>query len=165
MSGPTDATDATDRTDATDTTPNDLPRWTRVAAYALCVDDEDRVLLCRVAPGYPSAGEWTLPGGGVAFGEGPAAAAIRELAEETGLIGEVQGLALVDSRVGPARPERGYGPWHGVRIVYRVAITGGELRDELDESTDRAAWISRAAAPSLPLVDLVEVALKALDES
>ena len=144
---------------------NDLPRWTRVAAYALCVDDEDRILLCRVSADYLDAGDWMLPGGGVDFGEHPAAAAIRELAEETGLIGEVLELAFIDSIVSPGRPERGLGPFHGVRIVYRVAITGGELRDELDESTDRAAWVARRDATSLPLVDLTEAALKALDES
>ena len=33
---------------------------------------------------------WTLPGGGVEAGESPAAAVIRELAEETGLCGVVR---------------------------------------------------------------------------
>ncbi|HEX6656334.1 MAG TPA: NUDIX domain-containing protein [Candidatus Limnocylindria bacterium] len=49
-------------------------RVTRVAAYALCVED-GRILLCRIAPGYWSGvGAWTLPGGGLDFGESPRAA-------------------------------------------------------------------------------------------
>src|ERR1700675_729791 len=60
-------------------------RVTRVAAYALCVED-DRLLMCRLAPGeWTLVGHWTLPGGGLAFGESPPDAALRELDEETGL--------------------------------------------------------------------------------
>lgn len=136
-----------------------LARWTRVAAYALATDESGRMLLVRVAPGYPAAGRWTIPGGGLAFGEDPQAGVMRELTEETGFTGEVESLAFVDSRTGPARPARGYGPWHGIRIVYRVRITGGELRDESDESTDRAAWFTIAEARELPLGELAEVAL------
>jgi ADP-ribose pyrophosphatase YjhB (NUDIX family) len=137
----------------------ELPRWTRVAAYGLTTDDAGRVLLVRVAPDYPAAGRWTLPGGGLTFGEDPQTGVLRELTEETGLTGAVESLAFVDSRTGPARPERGYGEWHGIRIVYRVRITGGELRDESDESTDRAAWSTIAEARLLPLGELAEVAL------
>ena len=140
-----------------------LPRWTRVAAYALAADDKRRLLLVRVAAGYPHAGEWTLPGGGVQFGEDPVTATTRELTEETGLQGRVTALAFVNSVTGPARPELGYGEWHGVRIVYRVALTGGELRDELDESTDAAACFTRAEIATLPIVDLVEAALAHID--
>jgi len=144
-----------------------LPRWTRVAAYALCVDVEGRVLLARVAPGYPAAGTWTLPGGGLDFGEDPADAVLRELTEETGLTGRVVTLAFVDSHTHGAMLEAGraYGPWHGVRIVYRVEITGGELRDEVDESTDMAAWFSRHEIEGLPLTELVPLALAHLDAS
>ena len=80
------------------TSEKDLPPWTRVAAYAVCVDDSRRILLARVAPGYMAEGMWTLPGGGLQFGEEPAHAVIRELAEETGLEGRVISLAFVDKK-------------------------------------------------------------------
>lgn len=145
------------------TAPSEPARWTRVAAYALATDDAGRVLLVRVAPGYPSVGQWTLPGGGLKFGEDPAAGALRELTEETGLTEEIKSIAFVDSRTWPARPEAGLGEWHSIRVVYRFRITGGELRDELDESTDAAAWFTREEAQHIPAVDLVQVALDHLD--
>ena len=136
---------------------SDLPR-TRLAAYALCID-AGRLLLCRIAPGYPAAGLWTLSGGGVTFGEDPADAARRELAEETGLEGRIDDLAFVDSIAGPDPPEPGQEPWHGVRIVYLATITGGTLRDEVDESSDRAEWASLADLEARPVTELVQVAL------
>ena len=47
----------------------------------LAFDSEGRVLLIRHSYG---SGRWMLPGGGIARGEDPLAAATRELAEETG---------------------------------------------------------------------------------
>ena len=135
----------------------DLPR-TRLAAYTLCVED-GRLLLCRIAPGYPSAGVWTLPGGGVAFGEDPADAARRELGEETGLEGRIDDLAFVDSIAGAASPEQGREAYHGVRIVYLATVTGGTLRDEVDESSDRAEWATLPNLEARPVTELVRVAL------
>jgi 8-oxo-dGTP diphosphatase len=129
---------------------------TRVAGYALARDPADGILLVRIAPGYPATGMWTLPGGGVQFGEDPADATIRELAEETGLQGVVRKLAFVHS--GGGTHEDG-SAWHAVRIVYEVDIVGGELRDEVDESTDAAAWFSLADARQLPIVEVVRAAL------
>jgi 8-oxo-dGTP diphosphatase len=144
---------------------DDVPRVTRVAAYALCVED-GRLLLCRLAPGYTSDydGWWTLPGGGLDFGEDPEAAAIRELAEETGLDGRVESVAAVYSWsrhlsgvVDAALPEVDY---HAIQIVYRTRVVGGGLRDETDGSTDRAAWFTAAEASRLPLVDLARSGLE-----
>ncbi len=128
---------------------------TRVASYALCLDAEERILLCRIGPGELETGMWTLPGGGLDFGEAPAPAALRELAEEAGLIGEIIDIADVDSRVYGPRAGRP-GELHAIRVIYRVLITGGTLRDEVDGSTDTCAWFPLDQARALPLVDLAE---------
>ena len=104
----------------------------RVAAYALCRDDDGRLLLCHISPAVGAGDLWTLPGGGLEFGEPPAVAVLRELDEETGYRGEVERLVDVNDRLfDDGDGER----MHAVRIVYEVRIVGGELRDEPDGST------------------------------
>ncbi|HEY7024201.1 MAG TPA: NUDIX domain-containing protein [Candidatus Limnocylindrales bacterium] len=136
---------------------------TRVAAYGLCFDDARRMLLVRIAPGYTrdADGKWTLPGGGLKFGEEPAVGAVRELEEETGYIGEIERLAFVSS-IARLQAVDGLGPYHGLRIVYHMRITGGELRHEREESTDMAAWIALDELHDIQVVELVEKALEYL---
>ena len=56
-------------------------RVQRVAAYNVCVDDDDRGCCCAGSVDITEApGSWTLPGGGIHFGEHPEAGALRELA-------------------------------------------------------------------------------------
>jgi 8-oxo-dGTP diphosphatase len=126
----------------------------RLAAYAWAEEDS-AVLLVRNAPTERAAGLWTLPGGGLAFGEEPEAGAIREVREETGL--DVRMGMLLGVRSAILEPE-----WLGrserlqaIGILYRASVVGGELRHEVDESTDRAAWIPLAGLDELPCVPLV----------
>ena len=86
--------------------PDGLPRAQRFAAYAVANDRGGRLLLTRIAHGYPDAGRWHLPGGGTDYGEQPAAALIRELAEETGQ----RGRLLVPARRGESSRRRIAGP-------------------------------------------------------
>jgi ADP-ribose pyrophosphatase YjhB (NUDIX family) len=104
-------------------------------------------------------GSWTLPGGGIDFGEHPEAGALRELQEETGLVGRIRDLAAVDSLRRAVRAGDDIeADYHSVRIVYRTDIVGCALRDETDESTDRAAWCTREELESMPLVELGRIA-------
>lgn len=135
--------------------------WVRVGAYAIVTDPGGRILLCRIAPGYPLEGRWTLPGGGVDHGEHPDDAVIRELEEETGLVGVRGSVAAIWSGVVP-RPMVRPGPLHWVAIVYHVDVPGTDLRLEIDGSTDRCEWFSPEEARSLHRTDLVDQALVAL---
>jgi ADP-ribose pyrophosphatase YjhB (NUDIX family) len=134
----------------------DTPR-TYVGAYALCVR-EGQLLLARMASGRVDAGRWTLPGGGLAWGEDPAAGALRELAEETGLTGTITGLAGVYSNTYLRTPDRPRDPVHHLGIVYTVAVQDAGLRHEVDGSTDQCAWVRLPELDTLPLVPLAAYA-------
>jgi len=56
----------------------------RLAARIVLLDPDDRVLLMRYDDQPPNGSHWTTPGGGLNEGEDYPAAALRELAEETG---------------------------------------------------------------------------------
>jgi ADP-ribose pyrophosphatase YjhB (NUDIX family) len=61
------------------------------ATCIVVVDDSERVILVkRSVP--PKEGFWCLPGGFMELGETPEQAALRELEEETGLCGRIDGL-------------------------------------------------------------------------
>lgn len=129
-----------------------------MAAYAVCVRD-DRILLARLVEKNGTR-PWTLPGGGMDHGEDPYDTVIREAEEETGYTVRPLALLGVDSvrrtyarRLGPAAD------FQGLRIVYEVGVTGGELRHETDGSTDLAAWHPLDEVPALDRVGLVDVGL------
>ena len=131
----------------------------RVAAYAVIVES-GRVLLPHWVEGGRSG--WTLPGGGIDPGEHPADAAVREVLEETGYHVVLDELLGIDSHVILAadRLDPADGDLHGVRVVYRAHVVGGELRDEVDGSTDTAAWFELAEIDGLDRVELVDIALR-----
>ena len=96
-------------------------RWWRLrrarleGCRVLAIDRAGRVLLIRHSYG---SGNWLLPGGGIARGEAPLAAAVRELAEETGLeLMQPRCLAVVDE------------PLYGT--INRVHLFSGTARGEL----------------------------------
>lgn len=133
---------------------------TRVAAYAVCRDAAGGVLLCHIAPSVGAGDLWTLPGGGLDFGESPSAAVLRELGEETGYRGEVLGLLDVSDRL--FAEVAGADRLHAIRIVYAVRVVDGALRDEPDGSTDTCRWFTLAEAGGLRLGELARRTIEGL---
>jgi 8-oxo-dGTP diphosphatase len=123
----------------------------RIAAYGVCRDDAERMLLVRSTPDDDIPGVWSAPGGGIEHGESPLRAVVREIAEETGYAAEVVRLRDVVSDVAHLRrpPEALI---HTDRVLYDVRLTGGALRSEADGTSDLAAWVEPDALADLPLM-------------
>lgn len=133
----------------------------RIGAYAWCERD-GAVLLTRVSDEGPGGGLWTLPGGGLDFGEDPEAGATREVGEETGYAVTLGELVAIRSAVlEPGETISGH-RIQAVGILFRGAITGGELITEFEGSTDAAAWVAFAELDALPSVDLLTWARRAV---
>jgi len=128
---------------------------TRLAAYGV-IRRDGRLLLARVAQGYPAAGIWTLPGGGLEFGETPWSAAVREVEEETGLVARITGEPVIYSDMGLWPRPTGEVPFHTIRFVYPMEVVGGEERPETDNSTDALGWFSDAELEDLWVADIAE---------
>ncbi len=70
------------------------------ASCTVVIDDDGKMLLVkRSVP--PQMGWWCLPGGFIELDEGPESAALRELKEETGIVGQIDRLLGVRSSANP----------------------------------------------------------------
>jgi 8-oxo-dGTP diphosphatase len=109
---------------------------------AVIRDDAGRLLL--VKRGHePGKGLWSIPGGRVEEGESDAAAVVREVREETGLV-VVPGRLIGSVR----RPVGGDGGVFDIRD-YAAAVTGGALVP--GDDADDAVWAGPAELDTLPL--------------
>lgn len=97
----------------------------------------DRILLIRYAPTVRDG--YFIPGGSVEPGETPAVAAVRELKEETGLVGTVD--RLVATVLNRSREEH-----------YHLVSTEGGEPTPLDLAPGQALeWVPVADLPSVPV--------------
>lgn len=117
-------------------------RRVRVASYAVCVRDAQVLLVHQVCPG-PAQNQWTLPGGGVEFGESPRDALTRELAEEVGVsdasIGAV--LDVHDGLYQWRHHQR-----HAVRLLFDVTLASDPRVVDPTE-VDLVGWFDLDALP------------------
>jgi len=90
------------------------------AVACLVLNEPDEVLLVK-RMFEPQAGRWALPSGYIEIWQTPEEAAVDELLEETGLVGEI------DSFIGYYY---GYSPFYErvLSLGYRMLIKGGELK-------------------------------------
>jgi 8-oxo-dGTP diphosphatase len=116
-------------------------------AAGVVVLDEDRILLVRRVM-EPHARKWSIPAGFVNAYEDPAAAAVRECREETGLLVELDGLFdLLTGREHPRGAD--------ILLVYRARVTGGNL--QAADDADQAAWFPLDALPELAFTSTTKV--------
>lgn len=124
---------------------------------------DDQILLARLAPYLVDTEMWTLPGGGIDFGEDPRDAVVREVHEETGLDVEVGDRAWIDSVRRITTPSET--DMHSVRMVFEgwAPVDSPEPRVvEEDGSTVDARWVPLAAvlSGSWPVVSWVRAAIE-----
>lgn len=142
--------------------------WQRFGAYALAEDPAGRVLLAEIAPGYPGAGRWHLPGGGTDHGERPAGAVLRELAEETGQSGRIEAVLGASGFHNPGAlgPEGRPMDMHSVWVGYRVMVPNPTAPTPAEDgpdgssgSTARSRWFTMEELDGLPVTRAVAWAL------
>jgi 8-oxo-dGTP diphosphatase len=153
---------------AADEEPARPTRVQRFGTYAAATDPAGRILLARIADGYPGAGHWHLAGGGTDHGESPAQALARELYEETSQHGRVTALMTISSRYDPSAvgPERVPIDWHVIRAVFRVRVdlpTEPVVTEAAGGSTAAAGWFTRDEVEWLPLSELAREAVDRID--
>src|SRR5438132_12407753 len=128
-----------------------------IAVLAVVVRGEQALIVQRAQE--PNAGRWGFPGGVLELGETVAAGAMRELAEETGIVAEPAGVLNVHDAV--SRDAEGRVQFHYVLIAVRGIWRSGE--GEPADDAAACAWVTRADIAAgryptfptlLPLFDL-----------
>nr|WP_303714916.1 NUDIX domain-containing protein [Kutzneria buriramensis]WKX15172.1 NUDIX domain-containing protein [Kutzneria buriramensis] len=109
---------------------------------AVVLDDEGRVLLNR----RTDTRKWSLIGGIPEPGEQPAACAVREVQEETGVHCVVERVLIVQA-LNPVTYDNG-DVCQYMDISFRCRAVGGEARVNDDESLD-VGWFAVDALPEL----------------
>ncbi|MGQ0483164.1 MAG: CBS domain-containing protein [Pseudonocardia sp.] len=124
-----------------------LPNSITPTAFALARDSRGRVLLVRRSDN----GNWELPGGRIELGESAVAATVREVAEESGVVVALTGLAGVYSDPGHvmAYPDTGEVRQQFALCFHATPVSGTPHPDH--DETSEAAWVEPGRVPDLPI--------------
>lgn len=118
------------------------------AVGTVCFREQDVLLIRRGTK--PLAGNWSIPGGKIEFGEPVAQAALRELAEETSVTARLVGLIDVVDGIFTSRAS-GEVTRHYVLFDYAAIWLSGE--PEAGDDAAHAEWISPARLATIEIWD------------
>lgn len=110
--------------------------YPRPSLTADCVIFKDNQVLLIRRKDAPFANMWAFPGGFANEGEEPLATALRELQEETGVIGVE--LELVGVFGKPKRDPRGW----VVSVAFLADVTGREIHPVAADDAADTMWVS-----------------------
>jgi ADP-ribose pyrophosphatase YjhB (NUDIX family) len=109
---------------------------------AVVLDEQDRVLLVRRSDN----GQWALVTGCLEPGEQPAAGAVREILEETGVEAVVERLLGIEALDLSVAPNGDQVYW--LDVAFRCRAVSGEAHVNDDESLE-VGWFDIGSIPSL----------------
>lgn len=118
------------------------------AVGTVCFKGEDVLLIRRGT--RPLAGDWSIPGGRIEFGERAEAAALRELMEETGVHARLVGIVDVVDAIFTSRTT-GAVARHYVLFDYAAVWMSGD--PVAGDDADHAEWIPPDRLAALPIWD------------
>ena len=121
----------------------DFPRPALTVDVVLLTREAVPKLLLIQRKRDPFAGAWALPGGFVEEGETLAAAARRELLEETGVeVGDLEQLVAAGD---PGRDPRGW----TVSVAYLARVNPGEVAPKAADDARAVGWYALTQLPPL----------------
>lgn len=126
-----------------------------IPGVGVAVIDQGRLLVVRKEQG-PWQDRWAVPGGKVELGETMAAAARREVREETGLTVRLGPVVWTGEVIGPGEPPE----WHFTLVDYVGFPLGGVLAAGDDAAEVR--WTTPEDALELDLIPTMPSLLEAL---
>jgi 8-oxo-dGTP diphosphatase len=121
------------------------PEVTEFTADIVVMREDGHILLIRRGS-EPFKGMWALPGGYLDSGETPLDAAVRELAEETGIHAERTELREVGVWKEPGRDPRG----RFITTVYAVTVPADTAAQAADDAAS-LMWLPTNTALAVPL--------------
>jgi 8-oxo-dGTP diphosphatase len=129
-----------------------------IIVHTVIKNKEDKILLIKRASHVEALPNlWDIPGGTLEDGEDPVKGAIREVAEETGLVIDSPSLCAYTSNIDKDKNK------HFIRLIFHIKIEPNSITIDPNEHSEYA-WINKADINTFPVVYYLPDAIEKLDK-